>query len=156
MKPAPWIFVLIVWFLIPGVQAAPQNSEYDNLAILGKGPLSGKGIPNLYPNALDFYYGLYRYKTFTIEIFYSSQKVLPSESWEPFVCGQYRLLKVPVKTGWYLYYEAGTGWVVFLKGPADLALPCPFIEIFIKRLSYFMGISKDKVVVPFPAVLEIK
>lgn len=156
MKPTPWLFALLVWFLVPGIPAAPQDSGYDNLAILRRGPLPGKGIPNLYPNAIGFYYGLYEYKSFPLEVYYSAGNVFPSQSWAPFICGQYTLLQVPVKTGWYLFYEAGAGWVVFLKGNSEEGLLCPFIEIFLKRLTYFMGISRENVVVPFPAVLEIK
>jgi len=147
--------LFLVFTLLTPFSAESQQGTEDNLAILHKGPIPGRGIPNLYPNAIPYFYGAYRFGSLLLDVYYSAEKIAPSESWAGLTCGKIRLFEVPAEEGRFFYYGSEAGWTIFLKIPPELENLCPFIEVFIRRLTYFIGINRDRGIVPFPAVLQV-
>jgi hypothetical protein len=47
------------------------------------------------------------------------------------------------------------GWTAFLSFADENSGICRFMEIYIRRQTYFINLSRDKSVFSFPAILEI-
>lgn len=148
--------VLLAFVFLNCIPAGAQTGDAGGLAILLKGPVAGKGIPALPPNAMPYYFGQYAYEVSTIDVYYTAVPIVPPDTWKPLVCGRYVFLEVPGRAGKSLYYASDNDWAVFIIFPGDLSTACPFLDVFIRRLTYFTGISRDKDIVPYPAVLEVK
>lgn len=141
----------------PGGDADGEEGE-PALGILTKGPEYRRGISVLYPNAIPCFYGEYAYEDRTVRVFYTEEPIAVRDSWESYPCPGLSLVGLPERRDLVLYYEDDRGWKVFFVFPpqADEDSPCRFIDVFLARLTYFLGITGEEQIVPLPAVLRFQ
>ena len=55
-----------------------------------------------------------------------------------------------------VYSYTDDEWSVFLQFPREVKAACPFVEVFLGRLEYFLEVSRSDYEVPLPAILRIE
>ena len=129
------------------------STEESDVSILLKGPLEGKGLSFLSPNAISYFYGEYLYEDSVISVYYTDETLVPSSLWEKEVCGTLQVFRIPADNSTLLYYNENDRSAFFLF-PAELEDNCRFIIKFLERLNYFLRIYSEDSETPFPAVLK--
>ncbi len=152
------VFAPLVSISAPAPLYAQENREEPSVGLLIKGPEFRRGISVLYPNAIPSFYGEYSYEDITVRVFYTEEPIAVRDSWGSYPCAGTPLARLPERRDLVLYYEDERGWKVFFVFPAriDEGSPCRFIEVFLARLTYFLGITGKERIVPLPAVLRFQ
>ena len=142
----------VLLILFPLFPAAGQEIP-TGTAILIRGPLERQGVPLGFPNAVSCRYGVYSWEGQEVEVFFVELDLELDGRWISRRCGRFTLRERSERDGAFSYYPDPRGWGGFITRPAEEGgVPCPFVEKFLDRLSYFQAISDS---FSFPAVLEI-
>ena len=147
-------YILISIIILLAASGAVAD-EAEGPSILKKGPVYHEGIEFLGVNALPAWYGEYSYDGGVVRVYFTREEVVLSDEWKDGACGTGGMFStvrngVPVTA-----YMVPGGWTAFLSFPDENAEICRFMEIYIRRQTYFINLSRDKSVFSFPAVLEI-
>ncbi|MBI9104470.1 MAG: hypothetical protein JEY99_18795 [Spirochaetales bacterium] len=148
------LFLLIMPFLISGQEAADGAGDEDlpSLALLIQGPLFTEGIPFLAPNGLPSWSGRYLLGDEEIVVYFSWEQLIIPEDWETFNCSRENYPGIPFRAGQVYYITSPKGWAVFIYFAEAESDHCRFIDRFLNRLNYFLGISDT---FSLPAVIEL-
>ncbi len=132
----------------------PQDTEEPDVSILKRGPIQIQGLDFLPPNALPADYGLYDYAGSEVSVYFLRREIVPNSTWQKDECGGYSLWVLDSDVSRVFFYQDSNGWSVFIEMDPDVRDTCKFTGQFLRRLRYFLGISRDTRTVSFPAVLE--
>lgn len=119
-------------------------------AVLVRGPVESRGFPLIYPNALEFWSGDYRYLGKKVIISFTRKDILLPNEWESLRCNRIEGFS-PSKESFYYRAE---DWAVLFRFPPDVVADCVFINTFIIRLKYFLRDSSPEDPPLLPAILE--
>lgn len=165
-KPVCRLLTLILLFLASALRLCAQESGTEEgstrektVSVLQKGPEYRKGLPFFLPNAIPAFSGVYRYRGSQINVYYTETEILRREAWEPFSCEGSRGLSAPDPEtgGVFLIFPAEEqGWTVFFSFREMREDICLFIDTFFEQFRYFRGITRDRTIPPFPAVLQLE
>lgn len=149
------VLTLFLFFLVFGVSAYAQEEKKEP-AILLSGPKNITGLDFLPSNNFPAKYGIYDFEEKLVAVYYVGDETSLSMETIPFDCGPYTLMEVfGMKRRIFRYRDSG-GWEVFISFDQEIRDPCVFIEVFLRRFRYFLGIVKDESGISFPAVLEYR
>lgn len=146
-------FIFIILLILPAFRIPAQE-----VSVLQSGPIYRKGIPFFPPNAIPAFYGIYTFNDAEVTVYYTEKRIPRSEEWEEFVCLGNRGLLLPEQTGTVMVYPPvqDDDWTLFIAYNGEREDFCRFVDTFIRRFQYFYGISRDKSIPPFPAVLPFE
>jgi hypothetical protein len=155
------VFILILTVLaFPNALFSQEDEEDTDVILLLKGPNKRRGIDVLPPNVIPYFYGEYQFRNHTVIVNYTTEAIVPSGTWGQTQCAPYAVKQYshPVKPNlWDVYfYQREDRWFVFMILPVEIEDPCLFISSFIKKLTYFIGITREEQTVPLPAVIELE
>lgn len=144
----------------------------ESTEVLNTGPDIGRGIPYLSANVIRYYQVTYRAagqensagstqgarfeeeSGAALRVLYTDTSVVPSPEWKAASCGGSGMLTVAANPAVLFYRDPG-GWSLFFVYPADYHQTCAFATVFLRRFSYFLGITQNSALSSFPAVLQI-
>ena len=144
--------ILTVLLLLPGF----SSSAAQEVSVLQKGPIFRKGIPFLPPNALPVFYGVYSFRDSEIIVYFSESLIPRAEDWEEIPCQGGTLLQLPGREIFIFPDTIETEWSIFIVFKESISDICPFVNTFLRRFQYFLGITRDRSIPPFPAVLVLE
>jgi hypothetical protein len=133
----------------------PAGAQQDEVAILQRGPIYTKGLPFFLPNAIPAFYGVYRFRGAEVTVYYTENPILRRKEWSLFPCADNEGLVVPEGQGALLLFPAAENeWTVFFSYYPEREDICAFIDTSFDSFRYFRGITRDRSIPPFPAVLS--
>lgn len=140
------------------LSAVPDKTEAQEggVSILQKGPIFKKGLPFFLPNAIPSFYGLYTFKDIQVSVYYTETRIVRKPEWNPLPCTVSDGLVVRNEPDTLLIFPAEyADWTVFISFPAAREDMCEFADRFLDRFQYFRGITRDRSIPPFPAVIPL-
>ncbi len=161
-KPKYVPVLLAVLFLgVPVSPAAQQSGGPENeVSILQRGPIYRKGLPFFLPNAIPGFYGVYRFRGTEITVYYTETAISRRQQWEAFNCPASAGFILPEEDAeervLFIFPAEEQGWTVFFLFREVRDDTCLFIDTFFSRFQYFRGITRDRSIPPFPAVLPLQ
>lgn len=162
--------VLLFLFCLAAV--LPESAAAETTEILTTGPDIARGIPYLSSNALPYYAVTYRTATqestsgaapggaggggsgTALRVLYTATSVVPPPSWKRASCGEPGVLTVAANPDVLFYPDPG-GFSLFFVFPSRYPHSCSFASAFLRRFSYFLGITQSSPLSSFPAVLQV-
>ncbi|MCK4543630.1 MAG: hypothetical protein KAU17_15470 [Spirochaetales bacterium] len=136
------------------------SGEEGPFAILQRGPTPIKGIEYLSPNVLPAHSGEYFFLENTIRVVFTNEFIPLMEAWVPWTCRRRIIYQLPVESSsqgverLFHCYRSVDEWCIFFDFSDDFGQECRFIEAFLNRFEFFMGLNRDPWEIPFPAILE--
>lgn len=125
-------------------------------AVLESGPVNGRGLYFLYPNAVEYSRATYALQNGTVDVYYTEQAISVEDGWGSYQCGPETLRQYSFRGETVLYAEQGEDYILFFVA-ADLPEGfCGFYRQFLSDFSYFRSAVGTGESVPFPAVLGIR
>ena len=153
------IFLLIVSISYTAGQttAADKNKSLETEksivpAVLVRGPVESKNFPLIYPNAMEYWQGYYRYLESEIMVSFTRTNILIPEEWVSFTCNRVKGFSPDKESFFYTDLQ----WSVLFQFPQDISADCIFINSFITRLKYFLRDTSPSDPPLLPAILEIR
>jgi len=155
------VLLIVLFSALPISSAAQQNSGPENeVAVLRRGPIYRKGLPFFLPNAIPCFYGVYRFRGTEITVYYTETAIFRRRQWETFTCPASAGYILPDENAeervLFIFPAEDQGWTVFFLIREVRDDICLFIDTFFSRFQYFRGITRDRTIPPFPAVLELR
>ena len=153
-----FLFILLQYAAMQGLGAQQEAEARERVSILQRGPIFRKGLPFFLPNAIPGFSGVYRFRETEITVYYTETKILRRQEWLPFDCpGSTGLLVPEQEEGVLLVFPAvEDGWTIFFSYQEQRDDICRFIDTFLEQFLYFRGITRDREIPPFPAVLQLE
>lgn len=146
--------------------AAPSASAQVALAraVLVRGTLSVRGVPNFPANSIPALYGEYRLRSSTIPVWVVRDELYLTPEWAeiPFRSPTGTRIPAysrPVTTGEgprTVYALRDSAYWIVAETPLEYADPGPFLEALASRLAYFASQAKSPGDLSLPAVLEFR
>ena len=143
------IAVSLLFFL-----ASTLAPAQDGLSYLVRGPHAGVGLFFLSPNALDHAFGEYRHEETLIGVYFTRERIVPGADWLEDQCGATDGALLPWGESAILYVKGDLDWARFFDFPKDYGNPCGFIDLFLRRFRYFIGVTDEQSGIPLPAILQ--
>lgn len=144
----------VLFFVVYTASAVCQEGE---LSILQQGPEQRKGLPFFLPNAIPHFKGVYNFRGSKVQVFYTESAMLRRPEWAPVECGDSRVFTVRDQShDIYIYPMEGDRRTFFFLFDPERQDVCGFIDPFLSRFRYFLGITRDRMVPPFPAVVPLE
>lgn len=153
------------------VQPANLPSEQNETpppetAVMQNGPDFRKGMPYFLPNAIPVFTAEYEFRGRLFTLYYTMNEFPGAEAWEQAPCGENMTRAVPVRVGENVVFRQivppqNPDYKLFISYSTDTDAVltedevCLFIDAFIRRFRYFFGISSDRTIPPFPAVVPL-
>lgn len=162
--------LLLLLFCLAAV--FPEGAMAETSEVLTTGPDVGRGIPYLFANALPYYEVTYRTATqenssgrrqgavagsgaaAALRVLYTPTAVVPPPSWKRASCSEPAMLSVAENPA-VLFYRDPQGFSFFFVYPSHYSQSCAFASAFLRRFTYFLGITKNSALSSFPAVLQL-
>ncbi|MCK5672813.1 MAG: hypothetical protein KAH95_05525 [Spirochaetales bacterium] len=152
-------FCLIVSISYIGAQsiAADKNESLEAAkfiapAILVRGPVKTRNFPLIYPNAMEYWQGNYRYLESEIIVSFTRTNILIPDEWASLTCNKLKGFSPDNES--FFYTDAQ--WSVLFQFSPDISADCVFINTFITRLKYFLRDTSPHDPPLLPAILEIR
>lgn len=154
------ISIFVFFGYTPDILIAQENGSDTDVILLLKGPKQQRGIEVLPPNVIPYFYGEYQFFDHTVIVHFTGSTIVSPDSWDRMRCGSYPLqyFPSPIRPNeeTVYFYQRQDEWYIFIRIPAAVEEPCVFINPFLKKLIYFIGIARDEKTVPLPAVIELE
>ncbi|MFP4492019.1 MAG: hypothetical protein ACLFNZ_11130 [Spirochaetaceae bacterium] len=150
-----------------GGETGSSSREESTVSVLVSGPTSGRGIPFLPPNAIEYHRGVYELPEQNLLLHHTRREIVPPSSWEEKACGGTPLLTFYTK--WKDLPETVTEiWPVSDKNTLQASplqpvtafysgedyylfftflggtVSCDFVESFIEKFLYFRSVSRGE------------
>jgi hypothetical protein len=129
-----------------------SDIEDTDIAILVRGPVASKGFPLIYPNAIEVWFGYYRYLEEEIVVSFTRETIMISGEWENMGCDKIEGYLPDNKS----FFYNNNDWSLLFQFPEQDLIDCDFISIFIIRLKYFLRDASPLSPPLLPAILEIR
>ncbi len=149
-KVSVW-FILILFFIL-----FPVSGKETEISSLIRGPVKSPGFPLIYPNAIETWYGYYRYMENEIIISFTRENILIPEEWNQVLLGELE----GVSPDPFSFYFRDDNWSLLFQFPRESGITIDtnsysvFADKFVTRLRYLLRDS-DGVDTPLlPAILE--
>lgn len=143
-------YCLFVSISFSGAQAVTSDGNEKEIAVLVRGPVESMGFPLIYPNALEVWFGYYRYLKSEIVVSFTRNNIMLPEEWENVMCNTIKGFSPD--QGSFFYED--TEWSVLFQFPTEVPMDCVFVNTFIQRLKYFLRDSPPQSPPLLPAILE--
>ncbi len=135
-----------------GAQTVSTERNETEMAILVRGPVESMSFPLIYPNAMEYWTGFYRYLESEIIVSFIRRDILLPNDWESLSCNKLKGFS-PDKES---YFYKDSEWSVLFQFAPGVPLDCVFINTFITRLKYFLRDTPLQAPPLLPAILEIR
>ena len=150
-----------VWAAAGLLAAAGLSAQ--QVSFLSSGPTRGAGIQWLPANVLPYYEGTYDYLGMKVAVFFTPTDIPSAAAWPQASCATAGVRTVPesgpAEPGGaalsVYYYSQGSDLSLFLAFPdAGRATACAFVDRFVERFNYFLGVTHNDAPSSFPAILR--
>lgn len=148
------IGVLLVCSVFSISYIGAQSASVGNteIAVLVRGPVESMSFPLIYPNAMEFWTGYYRYMETEIIVSFIRRDILLPNEWESLSCNNIKGFSPDNESFFYKDQE----WSVLFQFSKGVSVDCVFINTFITRLKYFLRDASPLAPPLLPAILEIR
>ena len=128
------------------------TAQFIGPAVLVRGPVESRNFPLIYPNAMEYWQGYYRYLESEIIVSFTRTNILIPEEWLSLTCNKLKGFAPNKET----FFYSETDWSVLFQFPSGFPYDCNFINTFIIRLKYFLRDTSPFDPPLLPAILEIR
>jgi hypothetical protein len=140
---------------IGSVTAAPSTANGENRAILVRGSIPITGIPYFPPNALPALEGEYRFRSATVQVFFTREILYFPVEWTKARYGEASVYELKAGERVVAAYRDPSGFYLILDFPPNADWISRFFTAFRSRFEFFRQSAKTDADLSFPAVVEV-